>query len=376
MTPLTRPLSKRSRVPAALVATVFAMLLAACGTTDDSASDASTNGDANTESTAEGTEQGSDGEGATGSVAATDEGCTDEVTTSNEAVTLTDDFDRTVELDAPAERVVALEWQQIEDLLTLCIEPVAVADVEGYGTWVTSVDLPEGVEDVGTRGEPNIDVLVAADPDLIIVEVSGPDDPVVGTLEATGIPFLVTVGADTADPVQHMKDTFTLIAEAVGRTERAQAVIAEFDASLADAKAELEDADIAGESFLYMDGWIQDNNVSLRPFGQGSLVGEIGEELGLANVWTGEVDEAYGLGQTDIEGLADLDAQWIFHTGYDGPDPEAEDVITALTDNPIWNAHPAVAEGRVRSFPAGIWTFGGPRSSQQVIAAYLDALSG
>ena len=63
-------------------------------------------------------------------------------------------------------------------------------------------------------------------------------------------------------------------------------------------------------------------------------------------------------------------------TGYDGPDPEAEDVITALTDNPIWNAHPAVAEGRVRSFPAGIWTFGGPRSSQQVIAAYLDALSG
>ena len=198
MTPLTRPLSKRSRVPAALVATVFAMLLAACGTTDDSASDASTNGDANTESTAEGTEQGSDGEGATGSVAATDEGCTDEVTTSNEAVTLTDDFDRTVELDAPAERVVALEWQQIEDLLTLCIEPVAVADVEGYGTWVTSVDLPEGVEDVGTRGEPNIDVLVAADPDLIIVEVSGPDDPVVGTLEATGIPFLVTVGADTA----------------------------------------------------------------------------------------------------------------------------------------------------------------------------------
>ena len=45
---------------------------------------------------------------------------------------LTDAFGRTVELDQPAERVAVLEWQQIEDVLTLCVTPVAVADVEGY----------------------------------------------------------------------------------------------------------------------------------------------------------------------------------------------------------------------------------------------------
>ena len=32
-------------------------------------------------------------------------------------------------------------------------------------------------------------------------------------------------------------------------------------------------------------------------------MGELGEELGLTNAWTGEVDAAYGLGQTDIEGM-------------------------------------------------------------------------
>ena len=32
-------------------------------------------------------------------------------------------------------------------------------------------------------------------------------------------------------------------------------------------------------------------------------MGELGEALGLTNAWTGEVDAAYGLGQTDIEGM-------------------------------------------------------------------------
>ena len=35
--------------------------------------------------------------------------------------------------------------------------------------------------------------------------------------------------------------------------------------------------------FVYFDGWVQGGNVSIRPFGQGSLMGELGEELGLTN---------------------------------------------------------------------------------------------
>ena len=47
-------------------------------------------------------------------------------------MSLTDAFGRTVELTKPAERVAVLEWQQIEDVLTLCVDPVAVADAEGF----------------------------------------------------------------------------------------------------------------------------------------------------------------------------------------------------------------------------------------------------
>src|SRR3990170_5465736 len=66
-------------------------------------------------------------------------------------ITLTDSADRTVELDAPAERVVVLEWQQVEDVLTLGVGPVGVADVDGYNTWDTAEKLDPETTDVGTR---------------------------------------------------------------------------------------------------------------------------------------------------------------------------------------------------------------------------------
>lgn len=302
------------------------------------------------------------------------EGCAaDETATSTGPVTLTDDFGRTVELDKPAERVAVLEWQQIEDTLTLCITPVAVADAEGYTTWDTAEVLPEGVVDVGTRQEPNLDALFATNPDLVIVEASGPDDEVIGQLEAYDVPVLATIGADAADPIAKMLGTFDLIAQATGREERAEVVKEEFNDYLADAKGALADADLPTTDFVFFDGWVDGGNVALRPFGQGSLIGELGEELGLTNAWTGETDAAYGLGQTDIEGMLAVGDATLLHTGTVGD--ESDEFLEALGGNSIWQTVPAVAEGRIHSFPAGIWTFGGPRSAQQIIDAYVGALS-
>ncbi|HWV48808.1 MAG TPA: iron-siderophore ABC transporter substrate-binding protein [Microbacterium sp.] len=329
---------------------VLALALSGCGTTDVAAEDTA----------------------APESVASAD--CSaDDTATSTDPVTLTDDYGRTVELDKPAERVAILEWQQIEDALTLCVTPVAVADAEGYSTWDTAEVLPEGVTDVGTRQEPNLEALFATNPDLVIVEASSADDEIIAQLEAYDVPVLATIGADAADPIAKMLSTFDLIAQATGREERAQVVTDEFDAYLADAKGELADADLATTDFVFFDGWVDGGNVAIRPFGQGSLIGEIGEELGLTNAWTGETDAAYGLGQTDIEGMVAVGDANLLHTGT--VDDAEDDFVTALDSNSVWASLPAVAEERVYSFPAGIWTFGGPRSAQQIIDAYVGALS-
>lgn len=301
-------------------------------------------------------------------------GCANDTTkTSTGAVELTDDFGRTVRLDKPAERVAVLEWQQIEDVLTLCITPVAVADAKGYSTWVTAETLPEGVVDVGTRQEPNLDTLVSTQPDLVIVEANAADDPIIGQLEKYGIPVLATIGADAKDPIARMLTTFDLIAQATGREERAEIVTEEFETHLKEAEAEIAAAEPAITEFVYLDGWVDGGNVSLRPFGNGSLVGAIGTRLGLKNAWTGETDPVYGLGTTDIEGMTTIGDATILHTSTTA---EAGDTfLAAAADNPAWKSIPAVKEGRVIPFPEGIWTFGGPRSAQQIIDAYVDVIT-
>jgi ferric hydroxamate transport system substrate-binding protein len=340
---------KTRSIAAALTAPLALLLLVGCGTSDaDTGSDEAPKANDSAD-------------------------CADDTTATSEGpVSLTDSYGRKVELEKPAERVAVLEWQQTEDVLTLCLTPVAVADAEGYATWNTAEELPEGVTDVGTRGEPNLETLFGTNPDLVIVEAYTAEDEIIKQLEEYDVPVLATKGADAADPVQNMLDTFELVAEATGREERADVVVDDFNASLEDAREQVAEADIATDEFVYFDGWIQGGNVAIRPFGQGSLMGELGEELGLTNAWKGEVDPAYGLGQTDIEGMSALGDATFFYTGTTDP---AGDVNAELAKNRVWKQIPAVEDGRSYAFPEGIWTFGGPRSAQQVLAAYVDLLT-
>lgn len=282
-------------------------------------------------------------------------------------ITLTDADGRTVELDAPAQDVVVLEWQQIEDVLTLGVTPVGAADPAGYNTWDTAEELPDADDlDVGMRGSVNKNAVLGKDPDLIIVE-QGPD---LATFEDTGIPVLVTAGADAADPIGQMKETFTLIAQALGKEAEAETVLADFDAALEEARTAVEEAAPETTRFVYADAYVVGSTLSIRPFGQGSFMGELGEELGLENAWTGEVDDVYGLGQTDVEGLTAVEDAELFYTG-----TESDTWLTALEDNNLWSGSDFVTEDRVNAFPTGIWTFGGPRSGEQILDAYVDALS-
>ena len=361
----------KTRTTATVLGSALLALLAACGTTQPtspsttSAVEATSSGSASpaAEQTANAEEAAAGRSSCVG----------DTTTTSTGPVSLTDAFGRSVELAKPAERVAVLEWQQIEDALTLCVDPVAVADVEGFTRWDTAETLPAGVADVGTRGEPNLDALFATNPDLVIIEAYTPDDEIIAKLAAYQVPVLATKGADATNPIGQMKDTFTLIAQATGREERAQVVLDEFTESLATAKAAVAGAEAAKKEFVYFDGWVEGGNVNIRPFGQGSLMGELGEELGLTNAWTGEVDPAYGLGQTDIEGMTTVGDATFFYTGTEDPD---SDVMGELAKNEIWKALPAVVEGNTHAFPPGIWTFGGPRSAEQVLDAYVAQLTG
>lgn len=287
---------------------------------------------------------------------------------SSGPVTVTDSRGKKIELDAPAKKVVALEWAEAEMLASLDVMPAGVADIEGYSTWDTAEKLDPGVKDVGTRAEPSEDSILGLTPDLVVME-EGRDTNLSSRLESKGLPVLVTKGADAkGGDLDRMRDDLTMIAKATGTEDKATALLDELDAKLAAAKKELAAAGKDGASFVMADGYKEGNVISIRPFGKGALVSQVAGELGLKNVWPGKVDDMWGLGSTDVEGLTtikDSDVHFLYNAS-DGTDVFAD----GLQDNPIWKSLPFVEAGNVHKLTDGIWTFGGPKSCAQ----YADEL--
>lgn len=356
-------LGRTSTAATALVAVAALTFATSCGTTETS-------------------EGGGDGDEVPTSDAA---GCDADVETSTDPVSMTDDLGRTVELDKPASRVAVLEWQQIEDAISLCVDPVAVASPDDYNTYVSAEKLPDDVANAGERGEPDLDALYGADPDLIIVEAYSEDDEILTQLEERDIPVLAVSGANADDQIGTVKNVMTKIGEATGRSERAEQVNQEFDDHLAEAKEEVADdvATLREDSttdFLYFDGWVEGGNLTVRPYTRGAMMTQLGEELGLTSAWTDDIDDAYGSGgvdpafglaQTDIEGLTAVGDANMFYTGSQGG---TDDYVKAMTSNPVWENLPAVKDGRSHEFPNDLWAAGGPRSAIQLVDSLVDAV--
>ncbi|MPZ26309.1 MAG: ABC transporter substrate-binding protein [Micromonosporaceae bacterium] len=289
-------------------------------------------------------------------------------------VTVTDSRGEPVSLPAPAQRVVGLEWGEVEMLVSLGVMPVGVADMDGYRTWVSAAPLDPGVTDVGLRGEPSVDAIVSLSPDLVVMEAER-GSALVTQLEEY-VPVLVAEGSDAGGNLERMREDLRMIATAVGRTEQAENLLSELDTGLATDRDQIAAAGGTGQRFAMADGWRQGSAISIRMFGTGSLVSEVAGELGLANAWTGEVDEVWGLGNTDPEGLkevlSDEDDLRFFYNASDGDDVFAD----GLAGNPLWDRLPFVAQEQVNKLPDGIWTFGGPLSCRQFADAMVAAYAG
>jgi ABC-type Fe3+-hydroxamate transport system substrate-binding protein len=243
-----------------------------------------------------------------------------------------------------------------------------VADVKGYKTWDQAVPLKNEPKDIGTRGEPSMDTIAALSPDLV---VAGTDLPPAAVKQLRKVaPVLEVRSANASDPIGQMTKNLDLLAKATGTTERAGKVKDDFDAKVAEGKKALAKAGLDGAEFAFADGYDISNQVSIRPFTSGSLIGAVNEELGLKNAWTVKGDKDYGLGTTDVEGLTKLgdDVQFAY-IGNDG-DESSTPFTDALAKDKVWTSLPFVKKGNVHRLPDGIWMFGG----QESMGAYVDAL--
>ncbi|MEU1085670.1 iron-siderophore ABC transporter substrate-binding protein [Streptomyces sp. NPDC005576] len=300
----------------------------------------------------------------------TDDSAASSVKPASQKITVTDATGTKVTLDGPATKVVATEWNVIEDLVTLGVAPVGVADVKGYAAWNTAAPLTGSPKDIGTRGEPSMDTVAALAPDLVVAtDDLSPD--VVAQLRKVA-PVIQVTSADGADQIGTMTEGLDLIAQATGRTAEAGTVKKEFEANIAENKKALEDAGLGGASIASADGYVDANQVSVRAFTGTSLLGAMNERLGLKNAWTVEGDKAYGLATTDVEGLTKLGD---VHFTYVANDVDGDAFADNLAKNAVWKSLPFVEDGNVHRLPDGVWMFGGPRSMEAYADSLVDALT-
>ena len=155
--------------------------------------------------------------------------------------------------DQVPERIVVLEWNFAEELLALGIQPVGMADIQGFEKWVKiSETVSDEVVDVGTRQEPNLEEIAKLNPDVIITLSNNH-----GAIQEQLSKIAPTIFYDTVSPevtkdlYQNTFDSFKTTAKLLNKEAEAEQLIKRLDDKYAEATKAIEELNLPTKEFLF-----------------------------------------------------------------------------------------------------------------------------
>ncbi|WP_053226169.1 ABC transporter substrate-binding protein [Solirubrobacter soli] len=255
---------------------------------------------------------------------------------------------------AAPKRVVAIEWDTVENLHMLGMAPVGAADMKGYDTWVAA-PRPRGMKDVGSRQSPSIERIAALKPDLIVV----PDYR--STKNLSQLKKIATVLVTHPYPASGsqfgaMVTDFRRLAVAVGRKDRGEKVLQELSNNLARNKAAIKRGARAGTAVAISTPGGTSSAPAIRMFTTNSQSADVVRRLGLRDGWSGTA--RYGFTTIGLEGLSRVNG-WL---AFVYP-PQFAKQVNSITKQSAYKKLPVVKAGHVRTLGGTTWLFGGPRST-------------
>jgi len=266
-----------------------------------------------------------------------------------------------------ATRVVALEWEYVEDLLALGVQPVGVADIRGYQQFVQiEPTLAETVVDVGTRQEPSLEAIAQLQPDLIL-GVQLRHEPIYDTLSAIAPTLLFNPypAADESTQLERMQQTFLEIADAVNRRPQGEAVLNQMQETFNQASNQLQESNLTTPRFIL--GQFVPGVPQLRLFTNNAMAVQILSQIGLENAWIGEFDR-FGFNTVWMEALPAVEKANFLYSA------ETQNThFKQLQKNPVWQNLKFVQENRLYPIGADTWVFGGPLSAQVLVENVVSA---
>ena len=257
-------------------------------------------------------------------------------------------------------RVVVLDWGLTSTVLSLGIRPVGIAEIDLYRRWADDYPMPQGIQDVGVRTEPNLEVVAALKPDLIIT-----------TPFSEGVrPFLERIAPTRSfatytpegHPLNRSAEVLREIARATGADVQAEAVLARVEASFASAKRSLEGQRIEP---LLLAGFMDGRHV--RIYGADSLFGNVLNRLGIPNAWDRPTN-FWGFSLIGIHELAAYPEARFLAVA-----PVPVDAPMNKAGSGLWQALPFVRAGRIGTLPA-CWAFGDGSAAGRFARVLTQAL--
>ncbi|WP_046502558.1 ABC transporter substrate-binding protein [Streptomyces odonnellii] len=273
-------------------------------------------------------------------------------------------FEGRTTVKAEPKRVVVISTGQADALLTLGTVPAGSTRGDGADLVPRYLidDFPQyaaqlaKVADVGSRVDPDLETIANVKPDLILMNIAGKNAKGLYTALSALAPTIATQGTGL-----YWKQDFLLVADGLGRTARARAILDGFHTDAAELGKSLDKP--VTVSFLRLNG------DRLRVFGVPSFTGGIAEDAGLGRPESQRFDET----SEDIsnEQLDRADADWLFYGVQD-----AGAKSSALTGAPLWPTLSAVAGGTAVPVDDDVFYLNtGPTAARDVLAVLKKHLA-
>jgi iron complex transport system substrate-binding protein len=352
-----------------LLLAVLVLALAACG---------SANHDSGSNSNAAGAAGGS-GAGESAAAGKAGEQAVEQAEPGKPAsIEYTDASGNAVTIPVNPQTVVSLDNRTFETLeawgIKLAAAPKAVMP-EGIG-----YKHDDSVQDVGNHREPNLEVIAAVNPDLVIVgqRFAGFHDDIralVPNAAVVNLDIDVSATDGTAGDrlVNGFKDITTLLGQIFGKEEEAKALNAEFDQALEKAKAAYNGTD------RVMGVIVSGGNIGYSAPHNGRVWGPLFDIFGWVPAL--EVEGATSDHQGDevsVEAIAQSNPDWLMVLDRDaatssaGESTPARDVIA---NAPALQNTTAVSKGQIYIAPADTYTNESIQTFIEIFEAIADLMS-
>ena len=254
-----------------------------------------------------------------------------EQTPETEGITFTDDLGREVTVDY-SQRVAAMLGSFVDVWITAGGEVVAAPS----DAWTSlDLDLGEDVVNIGSFLEPDVELLIAAEPDFVIASANTDGNLALEeTFENAGI-TVAYFSVSNFSEYLHMLEICTQITGREDLYEKNGLMVQE----------QIEEVKIRMDGSAPTVLFLRASSTNVKAKGsEGTVGGEILADLGCVNI--ADSEESL-LDDLSMEAIITADPEYIFVTTQ-GNDTEAALAVVEeqLFGNPAWNSLTAVQEGR------------------------------